>query len=63
MDRQIHTPVAQRQSVIALPDVLNISSLFAVPAFVILTPLVSGSHFFLPVQCWEARMCCCVFTL
>ncbi len=47
VDRQIRTPVAQRQSVIALPDVLNIFSFFAVVAFVILMPLVSGSHLLL----------------
>ena len=47
VDRQIRTPVAQRQSVVALPDVLNICSLFAVVVLVILTPLVSGSHLLL----------------
>ena len=47
VDRQIRTPVAQRQGVIALPDVLNIFSLFAVVAFVILMPLVSGLHLLL----------------
>ncbi len=47
VDRQIRTPVAQRQGVIAPPDVLNTVSLFAVVAFVILMPLVSGSHLLL----------------
>ena len=47
VDRQIRAPVAQRQSVIALTDVLNIFSLFAVVAFVILMPLISGSHLLL----------------
>ena len=50
VNREMHAPDDQKQSVISLPDVLNIVSLFATIAFAIILPVVTGLHL------WISRM-------
>ena len=47
VNREVHAPDAHKQAVIALPDVLNIMSLFATVTFVIVLPMVISSPLFL----------------
>ncbi len=47
VNREIHTPGDQKQSVLSLPDVLNIMSLSATVAFAIIVPMATDSHLLL----------------
>ena len=50
VNREIDVTDAERQTVIPLPDVINIMSLFATVGCVIVLPLATESHF------WLSRM-------